>query len=100
MRQRCGRHEHHAAGSKGSASRPRGDRGDVPTAATTLAETVPPELLAADALYPSVSALRPVSRAIAARILAAARPELTLDAALAEVDASTWAPQYVPYRPA
>jgi malic enzyme len=69
------------------------------TAATTLAEMVPPERLAAGALYPSVSALRPVSRAIAARILAAARPGTTLDAALAEVDASTWVPEYVPYRP-
>jgi malate dehydrogenase (oxaloacetate-decarboxylating) len=69
-------------------------------AATTLAERVPAERLEAGALYPSVSALREVSRDIASHILAAARPGMTLDAALAEVDASTWIPEYVPYRPA
>jgi malic enzyme len=80
------------------------------TAATTLAEMVPPERLETGALYPSVSALRPVSRAIAARIVAGLRssgpdgetpgpagPESEA-AILAEVDAAMWTPAYVPYR--
>jgi hypothetical protein len=62
---------------------------------------VPAERLAAGALYPGVSALRSVSRAIAARVIAGVRgtgPE-AYDATLAEVDAAMWTPAYVPYRP-
>jgi malic enzyme len=72
-------------------------------AATTLAEEAPPERLSTGALYPSVSALRKVSRAIAARVVAHLRGEQGPDAEariLAEVDAAMWKPEYVAYRPA
>ena len=71
-------------------------------AATTLAEMVPAERLETGALYPSVSALRQVSRAIAVRVVASLRkvgPEAH-DAIVAEVDAAMWTPSYVAYRPA
>ncbi len=69
-------------------------------AATTLAALVPAERLAQGALYPSVSALRPVSRAIAASVVALVRgagPEAH-EAILGEVDAAMWVPEYLPYR--
>jgi malic enzyme len=69
-------------------------------AATTLAEMVPAERLEMGALYPSVAALRQVSRVIAARVVATVRragPEAH-DAIMAEVDAAMWTPAYVPYR--
>ncbi len=72
------------------------------TAATTLAEMVPADRLEAGSLYPSVSALRQVSRTIAARVVATVRkagPE-AYDAIMAEVDAAMWTPAYVAYRPA
>jgi hypothetical protein len=62
---------------------------------------VPAERLASGALYPSVGMLRTVSRAIAARILAASRGAGPAghDAVVAEVDAAMWTPGYVAYRP-
>jgi malic enzyme len=70
------------------------------TAATTLAEHVPAERLATGALYPSVSALRTVSRVIAVRVAALVRgvgPEAHEDLGR-EVDAAMWYPAYAPYR--
>ncbi len=70
------------------------------TAATTLAEMVPPERLEAGALYPSVSSLRQVSRAIAASVVAAVRdaPPGQHEGILREVDAAMWVAGYVAYR--
>jgi malate dehydrogenase (oxaloacetate-decarboxylating) len=74
-------------------------------AAETLAEMVPPDRLAAGALYPAVSDLREVSRQIAARVVCQSRDcgvgrlyrdEEVLDA----VDSAIWFPAYLPYRPA
>ena len=70
-------------------------------AALTLAEMVPAERLEAGSLYPSVGALRQVSRVIAVRVVASLRgvgPE-GYDAIVAEVDAAMWTPQYVAYKP-
>jgi malate dehydrogenase (oxaloacetate-decarboxylating) len=74
-------------------------------AARTLADQVSAERLASGALYPPVEALRPVTRAVALAVTAAA-----VEAGLAgiapgtdvtaEVDAAMWWPDYVPYRPA
>jgi malate dehydrogenase (oxaloacetate-decarboxylating) len=71
-------------------------------AAAALAEHVSPERLAEGALYPKVSALRAVSRAIAIRVVSHVRgagPEAH-DAIAREVDAAMWVPAYVAYRPA
>ncbi len=69
-------------------------------AAQTLAEMVPAERLESGALYPSVAALRQVSRVIAARVVATLRRSgpAAHDAIMAEVDAAMWTPAYVPYR--
>ena len=71
-------------------------------AARTLADAVGPERLARGALYPRVSALREVSRAVALAVAReAVRSGLSAadDASLeAEVDAAMWWPAYVPYR--
>jgi len=71
-------------------------------AARTLAAQVSDERLAAGALYPAVDRLRPVTRAIALAVAAAARDDglaaLAPDADLeAEIDAAMWWPDYVPY---
>ncbi len=65
-------------------------------AAETLAAAVTDERLAAGALYPPVTALREVSRAIA---IAVAREAGSSDPEAA-VDAAMWWPDYVPYMPA
>ena len=72
-------------------------------AARTLAAQVSDERLAAGALYPAVDRLRPVTRAIALAVAAAARDDglaaLGPDADLeAEIDAAMWWPDYVPYQ--
>lgn len=74
-------------------------------AARALADAVPDDRLAAGALYPALSSIRDVSRAIAVAVVresvsaglsAAADPD-GLDPVTA-VDAATWWPAYVPYR--
>ena len=71
-------------------------------AARTLAAQVDAERFAAGALYPPVSELRRVSRAVAVAVAAEAlrlglsRAPAGLDVAAA-VDAATWWPDYVPY---
>ena len=72
-------------------------------AAETLASAVGTERLAGGALYPSVTDLRPVSRAIAVRVATeAVRAGLSpLPAATdmeALVDGAMWWPAYTPYR--
>ena len=78
-------------------------------AARTLADMVPDERLAACSLYPPISQLREVSRAIAIACVKAAGmvdghpiPEGEAGAAAAEkaVDDATWWPAYPPYEPA
>jgi malate dehydrogenase (oxaloacetate-decarboxylating) len=77
----------------------------VLTAARTLAALVSDERLASGALYPSISGLRSVSRAIG---LAVAReavssglaPPATDEDLERELDAAMWWPSYVDYRPA
>jgi malate dehydrogenase (oxaloacetate-decarboxylating)(NADP+) len=72
-------------------------------AAQTLADQVTPERLSQGALYPKVSALRQVSRAIAIRVIREARDsgigrayhDDQIDAA---VDAAMWYPAYTHYR--
>ena len=74
-------------------------------AAQTLAEAVTDERLATGALYPPVSDLRAVSRAIAIRVareaidedLAGIEPSTDIEAL---IDGAMWWPEYVPYRPA
>jgi malic enzyme len=78
-------------------------------AAEALAAAVPDERLAAGALYPALSSIREVSRAIATAVAArsvadgssaaADREGATFDPAAA-VAAATWWPAYVPYVPA
>lgn len=76
-------------------------------AARVLAATVTPERLASGALYPSVSALRTVSRtiaiAVADEVYAAGLSTRTDPLARAsvekDVDAAMWYPEYRPYRP-
>ena len=73
-------------------------------AARTLAAAVSPERIATGALYPPVSDLRAVTRAIArvvadeavAEGLSGLPPDADLDAV---VDAAMWWPAYVPYAP-
>jgi malic enzyme len=69
--------------------------------AAAVAAHVSPDRLAEGALYPKVSALRDVSRAIAIRVVAHVRGQgaEAHDAIAREVDASMWYPAYVPYRP-
>jgi malate dehydrogenase (oxaloacetate-decarboxylating) len=74
-------------------------------AARTLAGSVSSERLAGGALYPAVSELREVSRAIAMRVVCEARDcgvgrAIHEDRVAAAVEAAMWYPQYVPYRPA
>jgi malic enzyme len=57
------------------------------------------------ALYPSVSALREVSRTIAIRVATQLRnlsgaSASDVEAVAHDVDESMWWPEYVPYRPA
>jgi malic enzyme len=66
-------------------------------AGETLAAAVTDDRLATGALYPPVTALRDVSRAIA---VAVALEAGTLDDPEAAVDAAMWWPDYVPYLPA
>jgi malic enzyme len=74
-------------------------------AARTLADHVSDQRLAAGAIYPSVDALRPVTRAIAlavareARALGIARIAASDDVEAA-IDDAMWWPEYVPYVPA
>jgi malic enzyme len=74
-------------------------------AAETLAEMVPPDRLAAGALYPAVSDLREVSRQIAARVVCQSRDcgvgrLYRDDEVLDAVDSAIWFPAYLPYQPA
>jgi malic enzyme len=72
-------------------------------AADTLAAMVPEDRLAEGALYPSQSALREVSRAIAVGVVRVAR-DLGVGRCLTDeqieeaVDATVWFPRYLPYR--
>ena len=74
-------------------------------AARRLAELVSPERLEAGALYPPVSDLRLVALAVAAEVVRQARdtgmgrqiPDERVDA---EVAASMWHPEYLPFEPA
>jgi malate dehydrogenase (oxaloacetate-decarboxylating) len=75
-------------------------------AARTLAEALPKERLASGALYPAMSSIRAVSRAIAIAVATQAVAEGTSAAAeregaafdpAAAVGAATWWPAYVPY---
>jgi malate dehydrogenase (oxaloacetate-decarboxylating) len=73
-------------------------------AARTLAEMVPPDRLAAGALYPAVAELRHVSREIAAKVVCQSRDcgvgRLWHDEEVYEaVDAAMWKPGYLPYEP-
>jgi malic enzyme len=68
-------------------------------AAYTLAELVTDERLAAGAIYPPISALRDVSRAVAIRVVCQAREcgvgrHLHDDQVEAAVDAAMWFPAY------
>ena len=70
-------------------------------AARTLAGAVTPARLAAGALYPPISALREVSRAIGLAVAAEAIASglaATNDRIEADLDAAMWWPAYVPYR--
>jgi malic enzyme len=75
-------------------------------AAQALAAAVPDERLAAGALYPALSSIRDVSRAIATVVVAESVAQGLSDAAEREgagfdpagaVAAATWWPAYVPY---
>jgi malic enzyme len=74
-------------------------------AATTLADMVPPERLEQGAIYPRLTELRYISRAIAIAVAKEGRdggvaPKAT-DAELEEaVDAFIWAPEYEHLEPA
>ncbi len=73
-------------------------------AARTLAAEVTEERLASGALYPSVSSLRRISRAIAVAVarvaMTAGVAGLPEDADVEQVvDEAAWWPAYVPYRP-
>jgi malic enzyme len=74
-------------------------------AAQTLADQVTAERLSQGALYPKVSELRRVSRAIAIRVIQEARDSgvgraYQNDQIDAAVDAAMWYPAYANYRPA
>ena len=76
----------------------------IMAAATTLAGLVSPERLAAGSIYPPISEMREVARAIAVAVvreaIAGGQARLGPDADVeAEVDAAIWWPQYVPYTP-
>jgi malic enzyme len=74
-------------------------------AARRLSELVSPERLAVGALYPPVSELRTVARAVAGEVVRQARdtgvgrviPDELIDA---EVGAAMWTPNYLPFEPA
>jgi malic enzyme len=74
-------------------------------AANALAASVTPERLAAGVLYPPISELPALARSIAGAVVREARdsgfgrylPDGEVDAA---IEAATWTPAYVPYRPA
>ena len=73
--------------------------------ARTLAGLVTPERLAAGALYPPISELRGISRAIASAVVREAAAEgvgrvLTPEEADAAVSRAMWYPDYLPYGPA
>jgi malic enzyme len=68
-------------------------------AATTLSEMIPADRLAAGALYPRLTDLRPISRAIAVAVAREARdagfaPIRTDEQIQAAVDAAMWVPAY------
>ena len=70
-------------------------------AATTLADMVPRQRLDEGALYPPLSDLRPISRAIAVAVAreacaGGAAPAMSGDEAPAAVDAAMWTPDYTP----
>jgi malate dehydrogenase (oxaloacetate-decarboxylating) len=74
-------------------------------AARTLAAAVTDERVETGALYPPISSLRAVSREIAITVAreavdaGVAGADLTPDGVADAVDAATWWPAYVPYRP-
>ena len=75
------------------------------TAARTLAAMALPDRLAAGAVFPRLSELRAVSRAIALAVVREARDtgigrSIADDDIAPAVDAAMWWPEYVPYEPA
>ncbi len=73
-------------------------------AARTLAGLVDPARLAAGTIYPPVSALRPVARAIAEAVVAHLRDtgygcQMPDDQIASVVDRAMWRPEYLPYLP-
>lgn len=76
-----------------------GDWADLLAAATTLAGMIPADRLARGALYPRLSQLRPISRAIAVAVAREARdaglaPIRTDEQIEAAVDTQMWTPDY------
>jgi malate dehydrogenase (oxaloacetate-decarboxylating) len=74
-------------------------------AANALAESVTADRLAAGLLYPPISQLPALARTIASAVVREARDTgfgryLTDDDVAAAIEAATWTPDYVPYRPA
>ena len=77
----------------------------VLAAAHSLADAVTPDRLVAGVLYPPISALRVVSRAVAVAVGREAirtglADDIGDDQLEDEIDAAMWWPAYVPYRPA
>jgi malic enzyme len=75
--------------------------GMILAAARTLAAAVTDDRLATGALYPPVSALREVSRAVAISVareaVTSGTAQATPHALEADIDSAMWWPQYVPY---
>ena len=73
-------------------------------AARALAELVTPDRLAAGAIYPPISSLREVSHAVTLAVardaIATGLARTSADTVETDVEAATWWPAYVPYRPA